>query len=599
MTNKKISETDPGLDEKPAGHHQAVRRFEEAMGAYEAGQLTTAQDDLEEALAEFEVMGDLGYVGLCSNWLGQICDLRDQWQEALGYYERSLEAYQEIGDRQGEGATLGSQALIFMHMAQFQKAIDLTQRALAIQRDIGDRQGEEASLGNLGLIHAEMGDYETSLDYYQQSLAITREIGDKADEAVTLHDLAELYFHTGEWKRSERHFHEALALREEIGDDVGRVHTLQSWGLLCQSMGQYGRSLELFQEALAIGEELDVPGQTAATLNNLALTYTLLNLDEEAIELLEKALVRFEMVGDRQTAATIQMSLGVVHSSLGQMETAERYLKNALETHRTTGYTYFLALTLAQLGSHYHRCGQPEVGLPLAEESLGLFRQMKDREGLGLAHDLAGVLREALSDYVHALADYQASLIIQGTIGDKEGMRASLYNLGRFYEDALGRPELARRCYRRAMALLEESRAGLERSVHRLNYLRDKLSIYRHLALIEWRTGNTAVAWETIERMRSRHLVDVLATVPLTPPKAVPPHLRHRESQLLARLRQLLNARLDVETGETLVLANRIGRLETELSAVWQEMEPFTPDYVSLRQGMLLTWKAVQRLLTE
>jgi tetratricopeptide (TPR) repeat protein len=222
---------------------------------------------------------------------------------------------------------------------------------------------------------------------------------------------------------------------------------------------------------------------------------------------------------------------------------------------------------------------------------------VNDREGLGLAYNIAGVLHEAVSDYAHALADYQASLVIHEAIGDREGLRAALYNLGRFYEDAVYRPELARRCYRRAITLLEESRAGLERSVHRLTYLSDKLSLYRRMVLLERQAGNNVAAWETAERMRSRHLVDVLATVPLSPPTAVPSHMRLRENQLLARLRQLLHARLDGEAGESLVLTNKIGRVEAELTALWQEMEAVAPDYVDLRWGRPLVWKKTQQLL--
>lgn len=214
---------------------------------------------------------------------------------------------------------------------------------------------------------------------------------------------------------------------------------------------------------------------------------------------------------------------------------------------------------------------------------------MNDREGLGLSYNIAGVLCEATGDYAHALADYQASLVIHQAIGDGEGLRAALYNLGRFYEDTVYRPELARRCYRWAITLLEESRAGLERSAHRLTYLGDKLSVYRNLALLEWQAGKNVAAWETAERMRSRHLVDVLATVPLSPPVAVPARLRQRENQLLAKLQQLLHARLDREAGESLALTNEIGHLETELNALWQEVETVASDYVDLRRGRPLT----------
>lgn len=576
---------------------RAEDRFEEALAAYEDGQLNMARRGLEQALAEFEAMGDLGYVGMCCHWLGQISDLLDQWQQALDYYDRSLAAYRAIGDRQGEGATLGSQALIFMYRSQFPKARDVANRALAISQDIGDRQGEEASLGNLGLIHAEMGDYETALGYYQQSLAIARQIGERADEAATLHDIAELCYHTGAWQQCEHYFNDALRLREAIGDDVGRVHTLQSWGLLCQSKGAYGRSLELYHEALTLGEGLEMPGQKAATLNNLALTYTLLNRDEDAVKLLEQGRVYFESVDDQPRLGIIDLNLGVTHSRLGYLEMAERYLISALKTHRATGSTYFLALTLAYLGSHYHRKRQPQKGLPMVEESLQLFGRMNDREGLGLAYNLSGALHEALGDPAHALADYQASLVIQEAIADREGLRITLSNLGRFHEEVLAHLELARSCYRCAIAILEGSRADLERGVHRLTYMRDKFLVYERLALLAWMEGKRLAAWEAMEGMRARHLVDLLATAPIKPPANLPSRWQQEENKLLAQLRRLLNQRFGVGASQPLSFASEISRLETQLKATWQEMEKVAPDYVSFRQSRPLAWRDLREVL--
>ena len=363
-------------------------------------------------------------------------------------------------------------------------------------------------------------------------------------------------------------------------------------------MGKYARSLTLFQQALEIGRTLEMPGQLQATLNNLAITYLLLNQDEQAIQLLEPALAHFEGVGAQSIVVTIRQNLGVAYESLGNFEAAERHLEQALYICRTVGNPYRLAQTLAHLGALRNRQGRSAEGLELLEESLKLSKRIGDREGTGLSLSLLGVIHEALGDEERALACYQASLVVQASISDIEGMRATFYNLGRFHEDVLGRLDLARRCYQRAVTLLERSRAGLERRSHRLTYTSDKLRVYHHLALLEWRSENPTPAWEMTERARSRGLLDLLASLSLAPPPAVNPRDRQEESNLLAQLRGLLYTRSVTEDiDESLTLESQLGTIEAELDGVWEAMSAVAPGYVALRRGEPLSLPAVRELL--
>ncbi|NAS89575.1 hypothetical protein C4E24_07580, partial [ANME-1 cluster archaeon AG-394-G21] len=58
------------------------------------------------------------------------------------------------------------------------KAIEYYEQALAIAREIGDRRGEGNSLGNLGLAYSDLGQEEKAIEYYEQALAIGKEIKD-------------------------------------------------------------------------------------------------------------------------------------------------------------------------------------------------------------------------------------------------------------------------------------------------------------------------------------------------------------------------------------------------------------------------------------
>jgi tetratricopeptide (TPR) repeat protein len=59
-----------------------------------------------------------------------------------------------------------------------EKAISSHEQALVIAREIGDRRGEGNTLGSLGLTYAELGQVEKAIELLSQSLRIGTEIKD-------------------------------------------------------------------------------------------------------------------------------------------------------------------------------------------------------------------------------------------------------------------------------------------------------------------------------------------------------------------------------------------------------------------------------------
>ena len=60
------------------------------------------------------------------------------------------------------------------------------QVAVTAARTLGDRRGEGATLGNLGLAYAELGEVPKAIDHYQKRLVIAREISDRRSEGHSL-----------------------------------------------------------------------------------------------------------------------------------------------------------------------------------------------------------------------------------------------------------------------------------------------------------------------------------------------------------------------------------------------------------------------------
>ena len=84
--------------------------------------------------------------------------------------------------------------------------------------EIGDRRGEGNTLGNLGLAYADLGEIRRSIQFYEQRLAIAREIGDRRGEGNALWNMSLALDHLGERAQAIQHAEQALTIREQIED---------------------------------------------------------------------------------------------------------------------------------------------------------------------------------------------------------------------------------------------------------------------------------------------------------------------------------------------------------------------------------------------
>ena len=112
--------------------------------------------------------------------------LRGIYSEALVYYKKGSNQFEEIGDQEGIASCLNATGLIYLYKNDYSKALNYFTRSLKIRDEIGDPQGVASVLNNIGYIYHNQGDYAYALDYYSQSLEIREEIGDQQGIATSL-----------------------------------------------------------------------------------------------------------------------------------------------------------------------------------------------------------------------------------------------------------------------------------------------------------------------------------------------------------------------------------------------------------------------------
>jgi tetratricopeptide (TPR) repeat protein len=251
-------------------------------------------------------------------------------RRAIEFYEQALGIYREIGDRQGEGSTLGNLGLTYVALSEQRRAIESFEQHLAIANEVGDRRGEANALGNLGIAYKNLGEPHRSIELYEQALGIDREIGNRYGEGATLIDLGNAYYELDDPHRAIEFYEQALAINREIGDRRNEGNTLGNLGLAYAALGELHQAIEFYEKALVIDRAMGDRLGEGITLSNLGEVYMDLGATSRAIELYEEALSIAHEISDKLGEGDALWNMSLVLDKLGDRAQAIAHAEVAL-----------------------------------------------------------------------------------------------------------------------------------------------------------------------------------------------------------------------------------------------------------------------------
>lgn len=237
-----------------------------------------SKPDSAFTLAErlFEFANQQNYLSANAQGLyiqGVSLHLRGMYSEALVYYKKGSNQFEEIGDPEGIASCLNATGLIYLYKNDYSKALSYFTRSLKIRDEIGDSQGVASVLNNIGYIYHNQGDYAYALDYYSQSLEIREEIGDQQGIATSLLNIGETYTAQDNYLKALDYYSRSLKLFEEIDNQQGVASALNNFGHAYRNQGDYPNALNYYLQSLKIREHMGDQQGIATSLNNIGNIY--------------------------------------------------------------------------------------------------------------------------------------------------------------------------------------------------------------------------------------------------------------------------------------------------------------------------------------
>jgi CHAT domain-containing protein len=571
---------------------QAVQKYEEAAAASLKLSPGTAAEALREA-------GDLYFIF-------------SDYQQALAYYNRSLEIIKGTGHQVEELKTLNSIGYAYIYLSENQKALRYATRvskeSKRLPPSVGDptRYSLEArAINSIGEIYYAFGDLKGSLKMFTQALDLWGMAQERRGMALAHLNLGYSYTDTGNLQEATGHYHQALALWQEIGDRRGEALTSTALGSVHSYLGDKQLALDSHMGAIALFRLMGNYQGEAAAINGVAQAYEDLSDYPKALENYKQALDLYRMIGNLDFVALNKYYIGRVYFSMSEGAQARTFYQQALELSRRVGDRQIEAHILKGLGILDSSEGNNTGALRQFLKVLNLHDRVGDRKGKAYALNSIGHLYYTTGARQQALSYFRQALPLIRATEDRRGEALTLYNIARVERDD-GNLNGALSHIKESIAIIEASRAKVDSKDLRTSYFAQAhqhyelyIDLLMQLDRQQPASGYSAEAFLASERARARSLLDMLTEGNLDLGAGSNDGLLKLERELA----QLLNAKTEYRTrllsdhqmqAEANQVAEDIRTLAREYEAVRDRIREQNPRYAAITQPARLSVQEIQ-----
>ena len=200
---------------------------------------------------------------LALNTLGRVHFARGQLDEAMGFWQESLQLAKRIGDRAGMSRTPYNIGRVQLARGELDGASDSFRESLDISREIGHRRAEARALNGMGGVCVLRKQYAQAHVNCQQALTIDREIGDRRQEATVLSTIGTIHLSQGAYALALEHYQCSLDVVRTIDDRLGEAVALSNLGRIYGKLGRASEGDAARAQAEVIIDRLGIEGSAA------------------------------------------------------------------------------------------------------------------------------------------------------------------------------------------------------------------------------------------------------------------------------------------------------------------------------------------------
>ncbi len=463
-------------------------------------------------------------------------------QTAVGLYEEALASFARAQDEKEEAITRSSALQSLIYFGKYRRAFEWAATAKEIFERLGDRLRLARLELNLGNIFFRQDRWEEAARCYENAYLEFRRVGEPRDVATSLRNMAVCHSSLNNFMqaldlydraRNYSEQHNLPVLVAEIDYNIAYLHYLR---------GGYTKAIELYQQTRETCQQIGERYHMALCDLDQSELFLELNLIEGAAELAQRAFNSLEELGVPYETAKALTFLAIAVSRAGKAFLAIEILHQAREIFvREENQTWQSLIDLYEAVVLY-RAGRPLEAVRLARSALRVFSSSLPKKAAMCEVLLARLYLEN-GDHERARHSCDAALKRLDDM-DTPALPHQVYFVLGQIEETCGELDLAHAAYRRSQEYLEHLRSHLQVDELKIDFLKDKLSVYESLVSLTLRkdeatTSEKEFVFTCFERAKSRSLADLMSF--RAHALSTTTGARSEQAELVRKLREELN----------------------------------------------------------
>lgn len=189
--------------------------------------------------------------------LGILANIHGDHGGALAHYRRSLEAFESSGDEKGRAIAYHNLGMVSADRGLWEDADGFFGRSLELARAVGDVHLTGLCLLNHSEVHVACRRYEAARSNAETALGIFDQLGTRLDKADAYKVLGVVYRETGRHALAESRLRTAIELAVSTGSVLSEAEASRELARLYQGMGRNQEALRLLSAAHRLFTRID------------------------------------------------------------------------------------------------------------------------------------------------------------------------------------------------------------------------------------------------------------------------------------------------------------------------------------------------------
>jgi tetratricopeptide (TPR) repeat protein len=443
-------------------------------------------------------------------WINGVADItRGKLELAVKNLDSASRSLSRLGNENESAQPLVAKLIALAMLGRYDAAQKTGERALEIFRKYGDTLAAGKIEMNLSNIVSRRDQYRLAERYCLSAYRRFKKLGETSWQTMAENGLANTYAELNDFKRAEKFYEQALvnARRARMSVTVAEIEA--SMGNLALFRGMYAEAIRRLELSRQKYESLRMPHQTAIAELEIADIYAELNLNDEAIDLYRRLIPFLHRLKLRAEEARARANLGRVLMSASDTRNARAELRRAARLFELEKNDVGRANVQLRLSALESSIGNNDAALALAKRTASTFEK-RDNTRLRLsAMWLEGDLLRKLNRLEESKRLIDKTLKLARSAEQPAIVHACLNSLGLLSRE-LGDTNRAVKYFETAIDAVEAARDPLPGEEFRMAFLAKSLEPFDNLSRLYTDLGKIENAFVTIERGRSRALLDAV-----------------------------------------------------------------------------------------